>query len=123
MENGDVAGRGSNNWTSWKSTKPDWIRDKKINILVQIGLTKAADLPDVPLLLDLAKNEDDRAVLRLISAPATIGRPLFGPPEMPAARLAILRKGFDVMVKDKALLDEAARERLDINPVSGADLA
>jgi tripartite-type tricarboxylate transporter receptor subunit TctC len=123
MENGEIGSRGSNPWSSWKGTKPDWIKDKKINILVQIGLTKAADLPDVPLLLDLAKNDDDRAVLRLISAPATIGRPLFGPPEMPAARLAILRKGFDAMVKDKAFLDEAARERLDINPVSGADLA
>jgi tripartite-type tricarboxylate transporter receptor subunit TctC len=123
MENGEIGSRGSNPWSSWKGTKPDWIRDKKINILVQIGLTKAADLPDVPLLIDLAKNEDDRAVLRLISAPATIGRPLFGPPEMPAARLAILRKGFDAMVKDKAFLDEAARERLDINPVSGEDLA
>jgi tripartite-type tricarboxylate transporter receptor subunit TctC len=62
-------------------------------------------------------------VLRLISAPATIGRPLFGPPGMPDARVATLRKAFDDMVKDKGFLDEAARERLDINPVSGADLA
>jgi tripartite-type tricarboxylate transporter receptor subunit TctC len=123
MESGEIGSRGSNPWSSWKATKPDWLRDGKIHILVQIGLTKAQDLPNVPLLVDLAKNEEDRAVLRMISAPATIGRPLFGPPETPAARVALLRKAFDEMVKDKRFLDDAARERLDINPVSGQDLA
>lgn len=123
MENGEIGSRGSNPWSSWKSTKADWIRDKKINILVQIGLTKAPDLPDVPLLMDLAKNDDDRAVLRMISAPATIGRPLFGPPGVPEARVAVLRKAFDDMVKDKGFLEDAAKERLDINPVPGAELA
>jgi tripartite-type tricarboxylate transporter receptor subunit TctC len=123
MENGEIGSRGSNPWASWKATKPDWIRDKKINILVQIGLTKAPDLPDVPLLIDLAKNDEDRAVLKRISAPATIGRPLFGPPGTPEARVATLRKAFDDMVKDQGFLDDAAHERLDINPVSGAELA
>jgi len=123
MESGEIGSRGSNPWSSWKATKPDWLRDGKIHILVQIGLTKAQDLPNVPLLVDLATNEEDRAVLRMISAPATIGRPLFGPPETPAARVALLRKAFDEMVKDKRFLDDAARERLDINPVSGQDLA
>lgn len=123
MENGEIGSRGSNPWASWKATKPDWVASKKINILVQIGLTKAPDLPDTPLLIDLAKNDDDRAVLRMISAPATIGRPLFGPPGTPDARVAVLRQAFDRMVKDKSFLDEAARERLDINPVSGEELA
>ena len=57
MENGEVAGRGSNSWASYKATKPTWIRDGKMNVLVQIGLTKAKDLPDVPLLMDLATND------------------------------------------------------------------
>jgi hypothetical protein len=57
MERGEVAGRGSNNWASWKATRADWLRDKKINILVQVGLKKAHDLQDVPLLMDLARNE------------------------------------------------------------------
>src|SRR5215210_24605 len=77
MERGEVAGRGSNSWASWKATRPDWLKNKKINILVQIGLTKAPDLPDVPLLMDLASNDEDKAVLRLLSAPSTIGRPIF----------------------------------------------
>ena len=122
MENGEVAGRGSNNWTSWKSTKPDWIRDKKINIIVQIGLTKAADLPDVPLLIDLAKNEDDRAALKLVSAPPSVGRPIFSTPNVPADRVQVLRAAFDATMKDPAFLEEAKKLGLDINPISGVDL-
>lgn len=122
MESGEIGSRGSNPWASWKATKPDWVKDKKINILVQIGLTKAPDLPEVPLLIDLAKNDEDRAVLRMISAPATIGRPIFGPPGTPPERVKMLRAAFDEMVKSKAFLEEAERERLDINPVSGPEL-
>ncbi|MDB5507764.1 MAG: Tripartite-type tricarboxylate transporter, receptor component TctC [Hyphomicrobiales bacterium] len=122
MESGEIGSRGSNPWASWKATKPDWVKDRKINILVQIGLTKADDLPDVPLLIDLATNEEDRGVLRMISAPATIGRPIFGPPGTPPERVKMLRQAFDEMVKSKAFLDEAARERLDINPVAGVEL-
>ena len=75
MERCEVEGRGSNAWASWKSTRMDWIKEKKINIIVQIGLTKAPDLPDVPLMMDLAKNDSDRAVLKLLSASTTVGRP------------------------------------------------
>ena len=60
MERGEVEGRGSNAWASWKSTRMDWIKDKKVNIIVQIGLNKEPDLPDVPLLMDLAKNTTTR---------------------------------------------------------------
>jgi hypothetical protein len=122
MENGEVAGRGSNNWTSWKSTKPDWIRDKKINILVQIGLTKAADLPDVPLLMDLAKNEDDRLALKLVSAPPMVGRPVFSTPNVPDDRTKALRDAFDATMKDPAFLEEAKKTGLDINPIGGVEL-
>ena len=68
LERGEVDVRGSNSWTSWKATRPDWIAEKKINILVQIGLAKAPDLPDVPLLMDLGTNEEDRQ-----SAPRPVG--------------------------------------------------
>jgi tripartite-type tricarboxylate transporter receptor subunit TctC len=122
MERGEVDGRGSNSWASWKATRPDWLRDHKINILVQIGLTKAPDLPDVPLLMDLAANDQDRAIFRLLSAPTTIGRPVFTSPGVPAERVKALRDGFDAMVKDPAFLAEAEREHFDINPVSGAEM-
>jgi tripartite-type tricarboxylate transporter receptor subunit TctC len=122
MEKGEVDGRGSNAWGSWKATRPDWLRDKKINILVQIGLTKAPDLPDVPLLIDLASNDEDRALLKLLSASSTIGRPVFTAPGVPAERVKALRDAFDTMVKDPVFLAEAGKEHFDINPVSGADM-
>jgi tripartite-type tricarboxylate transporter receptor subunit TctC len=122
MERGEVAGRGSNAWGAWKSTRPEWVRDKKLNILVQIGLTKAPDLPDVPLLMDLAKNDDDRAVLKVLSAPTTIGRPVFTTPGVPEDRVKALRAAFDKMVRDPAFLDQAKKENLEINPVSGEEL-
>src|SRR5919112_1777533 len=87
MERGEVGGRGSDSWASWEGPRPEWLQEKKINILVQIGLSKAPDLPDVPLLMDLASNPEDRAVLRLLSAPSVIGRPIFGPPDVPAERV------------------------------------
>jgi len=122
MENGEVAGRGSNSWASYKATRPDWIRDGKINVLVQIGLQKAKDLPDVPLLMDLAKNDEDRAALKLLSAPPDIGRPVFAPPGLPPERVKALRDAFDATMKDQAFLDAAKREGLEIDPVSGEQL-
>src|SRR5436305_37109 len=73
LERGEVDVRGSNSWTSWKATRPDWIAEKKINILVQIGLAKARDLPDVPLLMDLGTNDEDRQLLRVMSSSTHIG--------------------------------------------------
>lgn len=122
MERGEVVGRGSNAWASYKSTRPDWIKDKKVNILVQIGLRKASDLPDVPLLMDTATNDLDRAALRLLSAPTAIGRPFFAPPKVPQERVKALRAAFDAMVKDKAFLEDAKKLNLDIDPVSGDEL-
>jgi hypothetical protein len=122
MENGEVQGRGSNSWSSYKAQKPDWLRDRKINVLAQVGLSKEPDLPDTPLLIDLAKTELDRAALKLLSAPPTIGRPIFTTPGVPAERLEALRKAFDDTMKDPAFLEEAKRSGLDIDPVSGVKL-
>jgi tripartite-type tricarboxylate transporter receptor subunit TctC len=122
MERGEVDGRGSNSWLSWKATRPDWLRDKKINILVQIGLKKAPDLLDVPLLTDLAANEQDRAALKLLSASAAVGRPVFTSPDVPAERVKALRDAFNNMVKDPAFLEQAKKEHFEIEPVSGEDL-
>jgi tripartite-type tricarboxylate transporter receptor subunit TctC len=119
LERGEVEVRGSNSWSSWKTTRPDWLTEKKINILVQIGLAKAADLLDVPLLMDLAANEEDRQLLRMLSASTHIGRPVFTAPDVPAERVAALRKAFDAMVHDPVFVAEAKREKFDIEPSSG----
>ena len=122
MERGEVAVRGSNSWASWKSTRADWLRDGKINILVQIGLKRAPDLPDVPLLIDLARNDEDRAVFRLISAPTALGRPIVTTPGAPADRVALLRQAFDRMIADQKFMDAAEKEKFEIDYVSGQEM-
>ncbi len=119
LERGEVDVRGSNSWTSLKATRPDWIAEKKVNILVQIGLAKASDLPDVPLLMDLGTNGEDRNLLRALSSSTHIGRPIFTTPGTPADRVAALRKAFDTMVHDPAFIAEATREKFDIDPTTG----
>jgi hypothetical protein len=122
MERGEVAVRGQNSWSSWKSQHMDWIKDKKINFLVQIGLEKDKELPDVPLLMDLVSNPIDHAALKLLSAPTTIGRPLFTTPDVPAERINALRKAFDETMKDREFLAAAQKANMDLNPVSGEQL-
>jgi tripartite-type tricarboxylate transporter receptor subunit TctC len=122
LERGEVEVRGSNSWQSWKKTRAHWLAEQKINILVQIGLKKAADLPDVPLLMDLAANDEDRALLRWLSASTYIGRPIFTTPDAPPERVKALRAAFDAMVRDSAFLEQAKKENFDIDPVSGEDL-
>src|SRR5258707_15654227 len=80
LERGEVDVRGSNSWTPWKATRPDWIAEKKIKILVQIELAKASDLPDMPLLMDLGTKEGDRQLLRVRSVWTLNGAPIFTTP-------------------------------------------
>lgn len=120
MEKGEVGGRGSNAWHSWKSGHPHWLAEKKIHILVQVALERAPDLPDVPLMHELAKNDEDREVLKFISSDMGISRAVVTTPGVPADRLAALRAAFDAMMKDKDFLDEAEKQKMDISPSSGA---
>ena len=120
MENGEVAGRGSSAWSSWKVTRPQWVRDGRLVPLVQIGLAKAADLPHVPLLIDVATTEEDRAALRLLSAPPTIGRPIFTTPDVPAERVKALRDAFDATMKDPEFITEVTKSQLEVAPKTGA---
>ena len=124
LEKGEVDIRGSNSWSSWKVTRPDWVTEanKKLNVLVQIGLKRDPQLADVPLLMELPSDPNDRAALRLLSAPTTIGRPLFAPPNVPADRVKALRAAFDATMKDAAFVEEAKRAQLDLLPVSGEEL-
>jgi tripartite-type tricarboxylate transporter receptor subunit TctC len=122
MERGEVGGRSSNSWGSWKATRPEWIKDEKINILVQIGLKKAPDLPDVPLLMDLGKTDLDRAAFRMLSSPTTIGRPIFTTPGAPADRVKALREAFEATMKDPAFIADAQKSKLELDPVSGEEL-
>jgi tripartite-type tricarboxylate transporter receptor subunit TctC len=119
MEKGEVGGRGSNSWASWKSGHPHWLTEKKIHLLVQVGLTRAADLPDVPLLLELARNDADRQFLMFLSADMGISRAFTTTPDVPVERLAALQKAFMDTMRDKEVLADAAKTNLEIDPSDG----
>jgi tripartite-type tricarboxylate transporter receptor subunit TctC len=123
MEQGEVEGRGSNPWTSWKATRPNWVKDGLIVPLVQVGLRKESDLPNVPLLTELAENGEQRAMFTFISAPAAIERPFAGPPGMAGEGRDILRRAFDRVVRDPGFLAEAAQLNLDVDPHPGEEVA
>jgi tripartite-type tricarboxylate transporter receptor subunit TctC len=121
MERGEVDGRGSNSWASWKSTKPEWLASKKIIMLVQIGLKRDPDLPDVPLLLELVSNDLDRKVMTFISAETAISRALVTSPDVPPERVGALRRAFDATMKDPAFLAEAEKAKMDIGAMTGEE--
>lgn len=122
MERGEVDGRCGWSWSSVVATRQNWLDEKKINILVQMSTGKHPDLPDVPLVMDLAQDEDQRQVLNLIFARQTMGRPFAAPPDVPADRVRALRAAFDATMKDARFLEEARTGRIEIEPVSGAEI-
>lgn len=120
MERGEAHIR-SNSWSSWKTTRPDWIAEKKITILSQSG-RRAADLGDVPSLEDLTTNPDDRTIMELVVSGNYIGRPQAMPPGTPADKVAAMRAAFQATVKDPAFIAEVEKLRLELDPVSGEEL-
>jgi len=120
VERGEVEGVGSWNYSSLLSTKPDWLRDRKVNMLLQIALRPHPDLAGTPAVLELAHDGRERALLKLVFAQLAMGRPIFGPPGLAAAPLGILRAAFDAMMKDPAVLDDARRMNLELyEPMAG----
>jgi tripartite-type tricarboxylate transporter receptor subunit TctC len=122
IESGEAHGRCGWSWTAVKSTKPDWITNKSVHILLQAGLKKAADLPEVPLVTELAKTDRQRQILTLAFGPQQIAWPFVGPPGLAPARQAMLRKAFDDALRDPELLAEARKLSLDVDPMPGAEV-
>lgn len=121
MERGEVEARVFG-LTSIYAHHSDWVREKKIRFLAQVGSKRDPRLADVPLLTEVAKTEEQRQILKLISSPTSLGRPFIAPPALPAKRVATLRKAFDETFADKGFLAEMAKFRIEINYLSGADL-
>ena len=122
MESGEVHGTIAN-WSTLKAINTDWITDKKVRILAQWALQKNAELPDIPLFMDLAKTDSERDALRLMLARLEYGRPFFLPPDVPVARVEALRRAFDATMKDPAYLAEADKLKIDVEPLSGEAVA
>jgi tripartite-type tricarboxylate transporter receptor subunit TctC len=122
MERGELEGRMGWSWSSIVSMNPEWIRDGKIRNIVQFSTSKHADLPNVPLVTDLAANPADRAMLELVFSRQVIGRPFIAPPGLDAETVAILRKAFDDTMKDKEFLAEMQKANLEVNPIPGEEV-
>jgi tripartite-type tricarboxylate transporter receptor subunit TctC len=120
MERGEVQGRAGNNFNSLKSENPELLRDNKIAIIAQVGLERDPEFKSVPLLIDFAKNEEERKILTLFSADVVIGRPFLTAPGVPAERVEILRKAFEALTKDPDFLKDSAQANLDVQLVEGA---
>jgi hypothetical protein len=105
-----------------REENPDWLSEKKINLLLQTGLGKNADLPDLPRMIDLAKTEEDRKVLEIFASPSLVGRSFAAPPGLPKERVDELRAAFMEVVKDPEFLAEVAKLNFDLDPLAGAAL-
>ena len=119
MERGELQGRCGWSYSSVKAAHPDWLAQKKIVILVQFALAKHPELADVPLVIDLAKTEDERKLLKFVFARQVMGRPYLAPPGVPPATVAVLRGAFMATMADKEFLADAERSKLEITPVPG----
>ncbi len=123
MEKGEVDARFGWSWGSLKSRSRPWLDEKKVDIIVQMGLDKAVDLPNVPLIMDFAKNETDRKALEFLFTPQVTAWPLVAPPGVPADRIKILRASFQATMQDQAFLAEANRLNVEVDPVTGEKMA
>ncbi len=122
MERGEVVGSCGWDWASVKAQRADWLRDKKINVLLQIALERNDELTKmgVPHVWDYVKSEEDRQVVALVIGQQVFQRSYIAPPEIPAAPLSILRGAFDATMTDAQYLADADKLRIDITPLSGA---
>ena len=124
MERGEVQGRCGWGWSTLKAQVPTWLQEKKINVLIQTALQKHPDLPNVPLILDLAKTDEQRQILRLVFARSSMGRPYLAPPGTPQEPLSILRTAFSATLKDQRFLDAARPAGLAVYaPLDGEALS
>ena len=122
LERGETEGICGLSWSTMKASRPHWIRERKLNVLVQMGLQKLPNLPDVPSALDLVLEPESRQLLELILIRQEAGRPFAAPPGVPADRLDALRRAFDATMKDSAFLAEAAKVQLEVDPLSATEI-
>jgi tripartite-type tricarboxylate transporter receptor subunit TctC len=122
IERGEIEG-GSKSWESMRVDNADWLRDKKVNILLQYAPERSPELPDVPLLSELGKTEADRTALKLYTFGNELGRSIMAPPSVPADRTAALRKAFMDAMQSPKMKAEVKKLKIEIGPMSGEKVA
>ena len=120
MERGELDGNAAT-WAEFKSLHPDYIAEKKVNVLVQ-NAPRIAELPDVPTLQELARSDDDRRTIELLLSGDRIGRPLAAAPGTPPDRVAALRAAFDAAMKDAKFRHDAEQSQTEIDPIPGEQM-
>src|SRR5579864_1570281 len=123
VERGEAEGICGLSWSTMKASRPHWIADHLLNVIVQMGLAKLRDLPDVPSALDLIDDPNNKQVMELILIRQEAGRPFAAPPDVPADRIAALRQAFADTLADPDFVAEAAKTQLEIEPMTGEDIA
>lgn len=122
IERGEVDGRCGWTWSSVKLQRPDWVAERKLNVLIQLAAQPSPELPGVPFINDLATTERQRRIVDLVLSRQAMGRPLVAPPGTPEDRRQALRRAFDATMADPDFVAEATARSLEVNPVNGADL-
>jgi tripartite-type tricarboxylate transporter receptor subunit TctC len=123
VERGEADGICGLSWSTLKASNPDWVQNGRINVLVQTGAKPQADLPQVPVLLDLVSDPEDKKVIELLSFAQEMGRPFVMPPETPRDLVTVIRRAFDATLKDPLFLADADKALLEVDPVTGEEMA
>jgi tripartite-type tricarboxylate transporter receptor subunit TctC len=123
MERGEVEGRGTNTYASYQASVPHFLDQGLIIPIMQMGLSKHPNLPNVPLLLEQEVSPENKPLVEFLSKASTAGRPFATTPGVPAERVAALRKAFSDTIQDPAFIADAAKVRADISPTSGEHVA
>ncbi|MGE5537763.1 MAG: Bug family tripartite tricarboxylate transporter substrate binding protein [Gemmatimonas sp.] len=122
VQRGEIQGRCGDSYANFLNHFPDVERTKDVDAILQIGVIRDPAIPQVPSLIDLVRDENDRDALRLMLAPSDMGRPYVGPPEVPPDRAAALRAAFDATVKNPNFIAEIRKQTLEVNPLGGAEM-
>lgn len=123
MEKGEVAGHSSGGSSAAFRNRVDpWVKEGKAKMLMQVSLEKDPAYPDVPLITEFATNDKERQIMELVLVQQVMGRPILAPPGIPADRVKALRDAFDATMTDADFLAEADKQKLEVNPVGGAQL-
>jgi tripartite-type tricarboxylate transporter receptor subunit TctC len=121
VERGEVEGH-STSWTAVKVGHPDWYPSKKISIIVQYALKRHPELPEVPTVVELARNDEERAILSAVMNATEVGTAFMTTPGAPPERVTALRRAFDAMTKDPEFIADAKKLRLTLGPITGEEL-
>ena len=122
IEREEIQGRCGISWTGIKTAKPDWIKDKKLNFIMQLGSQRHPDLKDVPTVMELAETQEQKDLIEILGLSSDAGRVLIASPLMPKSTVEMLRKAVDTTLKDSEFLVDAEKMKMEINPVTVAEL-